>query len=469
MRSTESSGPYRLIQQVIGSTDFDAFLFQDADDWSRHDRLEILLQHAIETGTELVGSQGYRLIEDEGEVVTYSHSLEPARTILERPSSKPVHHPTTLVSRNLILRAGGFGTGFRYSGDTEFLRRAAFAGPIDNVPELLYFYRTRRDSLTGSDETGNHTPVRRQLWSFQHARADHNAARARSGAPPVLLPMSMSDPVTLDYLSGPALSPFSDTSPANIAPLPRTALPQSASRRETAAAPPVRPVFIIGAPRSGASLLASCLVQHEAFEQLLEPGWLFDLSAAVQRVFLESENAMLPSTLSLLGADIEGFLAHFGKAASDLILHGVSPDLLAPLRTDQSIDLPTPQYRRYSQASRFISSDPATVPFAFALHRLFPRAQFIHVVRDPDEVVASLTGDNARWYRSRFVTMTAEDAYDEWVERVEACVQIERAFGAESVLRVDRADMIGDAARTLMLVAEFLGEHYDPAMLRPLR
>ena len=50
-------GPYRLIQQVIADTDYDGYLFQDADDWSAHDRLEQLLRAAARTGADLVGCQ----------------------------------------------------------------------------------------------------------------------------------------------------------------------------------------------------------------------------------------------------------------------------------------------------------------------------------------------------------------------------------------------------------------------------
>ena len=45
-------GPYRIIQQVIADTDYDGYLFQDADDWSAHDRLDLLLRAAARTGAE---------------------------------------------------------------------------------------------------------------------------------------------------------------------------------------------------------------------------------------------------------------------------------------------------------------------------------------------------------------------------------------------------------------------------------
>ena len=43
LHADRNVGPYRLVQQVIEDTDYDAYLFQDADDWSAPDRLEQLL------------------------------------------------------------------------------------------------------------------------------------------------------------------------------------------------------------------------------------------------------------------------------------------------------------------------------------------------------------------------------------------------------------------------------------------
>src|SRR5215218_7341468 len=67
--SDENVGPYRISQEVIARTGYDAYLFQDADDWSGPTRLELLLAEAERTGAEVVGCQAYRLISDEGEVV----------------------------------------------------------------------------------------------------------------------------------------------------------------------------------------------------------------------------------------------------------------------------------------------------------------------------------------------------------------------------------------------------------------
>ncbi len=267
LRSEENSGPYRLIQEVISNTGYDAFLFQDADDWAATNRLEILLDLATRTGKELIGSQGHRLIVDEAEVVLYQHPLNPELTFQTTPKSKPVHHPTSLVTRDLIQRAGGFANALPFSGDTEFLRRAATIGPIANTAEFIYVYRTRSDSLTGSEETGVHTAVRRELWAIQHPRAQWIAERVNAGLGPILAPMAVTSPVNLTHLSGPALlgvdgQPWPLTVDAGIGmPSAGQESQQPAQENRTAAAASLR-------DRVAAVWCEYCRARHRAAAQL---------------------------------------------------------------------------------------------------------------------------------------------------------------------------------------------------------
>jgi len=57
LKSSENVGPYKVVQQVIEESCYEAYLFQDADDCSSSDRLEKLLEKAISTGGQLVGTQ----------------------------------------------------------------------------------------------------------------------------------------------------------------------------------------------------------------------------------------------------------------------------------------------------------------------------------------------------------------------------------------------------------------------------
>ena len=204
--STTNVGPYRLSQQVIYDTVYDAYLFQDADDWSSPDRLERLLTGAERTGAELIGSQELRVLVREGEAVPFTYPLDANAALREVPTSFPLLHPTSMVARSLFTRVGGFATGMRFGGDSEFLRRAGHAATLANVPDFCYFRRIRAGSLTTAASTGMASPERRELIATLHQRARDNVARVEAGEAPDLAPMSTAPPIELRHLSGPELN-----------------------------------------------------------------------------------------------------------------------------------------------------------------------------------------------------------------------------------------------------------------------
>ncbi|MCO5222166.1 MAG: sulfotransferase [Thermomicrobiales bacterium] len=466
LRSEENSGPFRLIQEVIDNTDYDAYLFEDSDDWSAPNRLEVLLDLATRTGKELIGSQGHRLIVNENEVVLYQHPLNPELTFQTTPKSKPVHHPTSLVTRDLIQRTGGFATGLPFSGDTEFLRRAATIGPIANTAEFIYVYRTRSDSLTGSEETGIHTAIRRDLWAIQHPRAQWIADRANADLGPILAPMAVTSPAVLTHLAGPALLGIDGRSWPNgvDAPLPDLGPVKRASSRRKASGQPPHPVFVIGAPRSGTSILALALAQLPVFKLTLDPTWLTNLSSALHIAFASVEEGDTVNDLEIKRIDTEQFAAHFGAAAHDLLLRGIDPAIAAPFEDERLRQLRT---QVKSNATRVLAEGEKLAEHGFDLYRLFPHAKFIHVIRDPDDVVAAHQKDRRMLYRSRFVYMDEERAYDRWIEAVQAARELEIGLGAGKVMRIEQSALIDDPETTLRHVLAFIGEAFDPVILRP--
>ena len=205
LASAENVGPYRLIQQVIDETAYDAYMFQDADDWSLSDRLEISLREAERSGAEMVGCQSYRLIEVEGEVVPLTYPLDVNAALAMNPTRHAIKHPGSVVSRDLIRRIGGFSTGFRFAADTEFQCRAAHVGRMVNVPEFVYVYRVRGGSLTSDPETGIGSPERLELNQMTFDRALENASRVEAGQRPNLEPLMTAGPVVLGHVVGPRL------------------------------------------------------------------------------------------------------------------------------------------------------------------------------------------------------------------------------------------------------------------------
>lgn len=207
LTSGENVGPYRLVQTVVDATDFDAYLFQDADDWSARDRLEILLAEAERTGAELVGSQELRVMAAEGDVLLpVLYPLDVGAALAESPGH-PLLHPTSLISRRLLQAVGGFATSLRFGGDTEMLLRAVHRGRAVNVPEFCYFRRRRADSLTTAPATGLDSPSRLALLDAVKAKALRNLAAARGGEALDLEPLARSAPAELTHVSGPPWPP----------------------------------------------------------------------------------------------------------------------------------------------------------------------------------------------------------------------------------------------------------------------
>ena len=85
--------PLPAVQQVIEDTDYDAYMFQDADDWSAPDRLEKLLDGAAATGAELIGSQEMRVFCDEPEAVPIAWPLDGNAPFESAPTAFPLPAP----------------------------------------------------------------------------------------------------------------------------------------------------------------------------------------------------------------------------------------------------------------------------------------------------------------------------------------------------------------------------------------
>lgn len=204
LRSSLNVGPYRLIQQIIEQTHYEAYLFQDADDWSSCDRLEKLLQAAIVFDAELVGTQEFRVYEEQSRLVPVCYPLDVNCALQDKPGH-PLLHPTSLVTRDLVMRLGGFATGLRFGGDTEFLLRAALIARVVNLPEYCYYRRKRAGSLTTAPATGLESPARTDLTSKLKNRALANSAAKKAGHPIDLHPLCTAKPIELLHLVGPHL------------------------------------------------------------------------------------------------------------------------------------------------------------------------------------------------------------------------------------------------------------------------
>ena len=128
------------------------------------------------------------------------------------------------------------------------------------------------------------------------------------------------------------------------------------------------PVFIIGSPRSGTSILGWSLAQHGGFAIGHETDMFFELThpQKLQDVYRKvTARPDSPDWLSQNGVDEDEFLASIGLG-------------LNALMTSRGPD------------RRWIDQTPANTLVARTLARLFPGARFIHILRNGRSVVNSM-------------------------------------------------------------------------------
>ncbi|BAQ62242.1 beta-1,3-glucosyltransferase [Geminocystis sp. NIES-3708] len=201
LKTSESVGPYQIIQSVIKQTNYDVYLFQDADDWSTSNRLETVLTLMNETNADLVGTQEYRVDEINQITIPVTYPLDVNLALKEKPGHGLLH-PTSLIRRSAILKLNGFANGLLFGGDTEFLLRAHFHLKILNSPEFCYFRRKRVDSLTTSPITGLDSVRRKDLLQKLKQIAQSNYDRIQHGKKPLMTPFLTQKIIKLRYITG---------------------------------------------------------------------------------------------------------------------------------------------------------------------------------------------------------------------------------------------------------------------------
>ncbi len=203
LESECNSGPYALIQAAIDYAAFDAYLHQDADDWSSPNRLEVQLEEAERTGAELVGCNVVRVLSGQDDKQEERRYPEDANaTLAKHPFKLALPHPASIVGADLVRRLGGFATGLRFGGDQEFAIRAARLAKVRNAQKFCYFHRLRQGALTSSPETGLGSPARRSL--IRKVQKWYKAMAKTESAGP-WPPVERAEPVALRHLSGPRL------------------------------------------------------------------------------------------------------------------------------------------------------------------------------------------------------------------------------------------------------------------------
>jgi hypothetical protein len=217
-----------------------------------------------------------------------------------------------------------------------------------------------------------------------------------------------------------------------------------------------KPVFVVGSPRSGTSILTWCLGQHPNMFPVPESNWMgeFAVNIAIGHQIGTARGDR--TILSAMEIQRDELFASFGQTINDVILSH-RPDLerrrkMTRLQTEPK--------------ARWVDGTPEYSLHIYGLRKLFPGALFIHILRDVTSVVRSMLN----FHRVAGIQLVAneEDAYKYWLRMVRACLKAEQAYGPSVIYRLPYSSLIDNPKSAIRSLLDFVGEPYAAKCLEPL-
>ena len=240
----------------------------------------------------------------------------------------------------------------------------------------------------------------------------------------------------------------------------------------SAASPTNKPIFVVGSPRSGTSILTWCLGQHPNILVIPESAWMGDFAIDLAIRYQIGTARGNRSVLSAMDIEREEFFARFGQSINDLILNHrkdlerkrsgyaacAVPNAVPPASTTLRPGV--------NRKARWVDGTPEYSLHICALRKLFPGALFIHIVRDVDSVVRSILNFDRVGEGS--LVANEQEAYNYWLRTVSSCLLAERAYGPRVVFRLRYSDLVDTPEVALRSLFNFLSEPFAAECLTPL-
>lgn len=232
-------------------------------------------------------------------------------------------------------------------------------------------------------------------------------------------------------------------------------LPPGAADDLTAPTRWTAPIFVIGCPRSGTTLLTLMLSSHARLTIPPETRFL----VPVWRRLLRFGDLSDPANRARLADEVMARGTKFKHLRLD-------PDTVRRAITDGAPTIGSAigaVYRAYAQTQgkvRWGDKQPTYFRNVELLRAMWPDAQFIHLVRDGRDCVASLK--RMRWWRHGTIVATAT-----WVHSVDCARRAQARLPASAFTEIRYEDLVSDYPTVLPKLCAFLGEEFDEAMLRP--
>ena len=234
-----------------------------------------------------------------------------------------------------------------------------------------------------------------------------------------------------------------------------------------------KPIFVVGSPRSGTSILTWCLGQHPNMLVIPESAWMGDFAIDLAIRYEIGTARGNRSVLSAMDIEREEFFARFGQSINDLILNhrkdlerkrsGYAARAGQNAVPEASMTVQPGVNRK----ARWVDGTPEYSLHICGLRKLFPGALFIHIVRDVDSVVRSILNFDRLGEGS--LVANEQEAYNYWLRTVSSCLLAERAYGPRVVFRLRYSALVDTPEAALRSLFNFLSEPFAAECLTPLQ
>ena len=217
-----------------------------------------------------------------------------------------------------------------------------------------------------------------------------------------------------------------------------------------------RPIFVVGCPRSGTTLLQLMLHAHPRIA--IPPENRF-LMAAYDERHRFGDLAVEENRRELARWIVERKQTRF----ADLGLDGrqVIDEIVAgPPTLGSALGIVLRAYAARFGKPRWGDKRPSYFHRIPMLLRLFPDAQIVHLIRDGRDCVASLK--EMEWYKHDVYHAIAT-----WGEAIDVDEHSVKSLPPDTYHRLYYEHLIRDPAAELKALCNFLGEEFDPAMCDP--
>ncbi|MFC4057843.1 sulfotransferase family protein [Planomonospora corallina] len=217
-----------------------------------------------------------------------------------------------------------------------------------------------------------------------------------------------------------------------------------------------RPIFVIGCPRSGTTMLQLMLHSHARIAvppetRFVVPGYYRRFTFGDLR--LEVNRRRLGRWI----ADDRDTRFRELKLDGDRFVEDV---VAGPPTLGSAFGIAFRSYAARYGKPRWGDKRPSYYHQVDMLLRLFPDAQFVHLIRDGRDCVASLK--EMPWYNKDVF-----HAVNNWAEAIDFGRRHAKRLPADSYYELRYEDLTAAPEAELSRLCAYLGEDYDPAMAEP--